>query len=205
MVTLLCNSFGGSVVFVFYTPLFAPLCLLSLMGACLLVTGLGAHIVWLHCHYSEHLGYDNDVASIVRFFSLSGALYLAVSLHLASRLWQQAVLGLVLIGAVCFSLRIGRKVALEEATPKSVSPFGPESYAEYVKGEHWARTRQRALERAGHRCQVCNADTQPLHVHHRTYKRLGREMDCDLTVLCSECHALFHQHRDSLQSGDARL
>lgn len=62
---------------------------------------------------------------------------------------------------------------------------------EYLRSPHWRSTRLGALERAGHRCQVCNA-AQRLDVHHRTYERLGRERPEDLTVLCRTCHETFH-------------
>jgi len=67
-------------------------------------------------------------------------------------------------------------------------------YAEYLKSRHWQRQRKEALERAGHRCQVCNVDELPLEVHHRTYERLGREVPDDLFVLCEVCHGIFSKH-----------
>lgn len=67
-------------------------------------------------------------------------------------------------------------------------------YDKYLKTPHWAEKRKGALERAGSRCQVCNAEDVRLNVHHRTYARLGFEMDQDLTVLCDECHGIFHGH-----------
>ena len=62
---------------------------------------------------------------------------------------------------------------------------------EYLQSDHWRKVREAALNRAGHRCQVCNG-THILDVHHRTYERLGREEPGDLTVLCRRCHGLFH-------------
>lgn len=65
-------------------------------------------------------------------------------------------------------------------------------YATYLRTRHWQRMREVALRRAEHRCQVCNA-SKNLHVHHRTYERCpGNERATDLTVLCSDCHALYH-------------
>lgn len=61
----------------------------------------------------------------------------------------------------------------------------------YLRSDHWRETRLAALERAEHRCQVCNRDGS-LDVHHRTYERLGEERPADLTVLCRACHSLFH-------------
>lgn len=64
-------------------------------------------------------------------------------------------------------------------------------YAEYLKTGHWQEVRKAALERADHRCQLCNA-TENLNVHHRTYERRGAERDSDVTVLCKPCHERFH-------------
>lgn len=64
-------------------------------------------------------------------------------------------------------------------------------YAEYLKSPHWVETRRGALERACHRCQLCNTKSR-LHVHHRTYERLGHEDATDLTVLCRGCHEKHH-------------
>lgn len=67
-------------------------------------------------------------------------------------------------------------------------------YDEYIKSDLWKERAAQARKRAGHRCQVCNTNNARLHVHHRTYERLGHEDDMDLTVLCENCHRLFHQH-----------
>lgn len=66
-------------------------------------------------------------------------------------------------------------------------------YREYLKTDWWKTRRERALQLAGHRCQVCNSAQGP-NVHHRTYERLGHERDADLLVLCESCHKLFHQN-----------
>lgn len=68
------------------------------------------------------------------------------------------------------------------------------AYDEYLRTGHWARTRQEVLERAGNACQTCSS-TRRLQVHHRTYDRRGNELPEDLTVLCDDCHATFHEHR----------
>lgn len=66
-------------------------------------------------------------------------------------------------------------------------------YADYLLTEHWQKMRLEALERASHRCQVCNSSTT-LNVHHRTYERRGNELTEDLIVLCQSCHQLFHDN-----------
>jgi hypothetical protein len=68
------------------------------------------------------------------------------------------------------------------------------SYGAYLRSEHWKSVRAAALERAGHRCQLCNSPDR-LEVHHRTYERRGRERPTDVTVLCDECHARHHGKR----------
>lgn len=66
-------------------------------------------------------------------------------------------------------------------------------YQEYLQGAHWKQVRQQALEYAAHRCQICYRQDQTLHVHHRTYERLGAEFLSDLTVLCHLCHERHHK------------
>jgi hypothetical protein len=63
-------------------------------------------------------------------------------------------------------------------------------YYAYIKSDAWKRRADAAKDRAGWRCQVCYSDGL-LDAHHRTYDRLGNEMDSDITVLCRECHKLY--------------
>lgn len=65
----------------------------------------------------------------------------------------------------------------------------PVAYADYIRSSRWARNpaRLEELRRAGYRCRICYSD-QRLTVHHRTYRRLGRERASDLTTLCQDCH-----------------
>jgi hypothetical protein len=64
-------------------------------------------------------------------------------------------------------------------------------YATYIQSAEWRIVADRALARAGHKCQVCSSIRQ-LNVHHNTYERVGCELDTDLCVLCRPCHELFH-------------
>lgn len=64
-------------------------------------------------------------------------------------------------------------------------------YKDYLQTDHWRGLRKRALDRAKHRCQVCNQSAR-LEVHHRTYKNRGAESLADLVVLCERCHETFH-------------
>lgn len=64
-------------------------------------------------------------------------------------------------------------------------------YREYLNSPHWQRMREVALNRAGHKCQICGC-THNLKVHHNTYDRRGHEALTDLVVLCGRCHSKFH-------------
>ena len=66
-------------------------------------------------------------------------------------------------------------------------------YEEYLKTSHWRDdVRPAALERAGHKCQLCGGRDATLHVHHNTYENLGHELPADIVVLCENCHRRFH-------------
>ncbi len=70
-----------------------------------------------------------------------------------------------------------------------------QSYQDYLESGRWKHKRDQARERAGHRCQVCNAKGPILDTHHRTYERIGNELPEDLIVLCRPCHDTFHEQR----------
>lgn len=70
-------------------------------------------------------------------------------------------------------------------------------YDEYLQSPEWKAKRDQAHELAKHRCQLCNSPER-LHVHHRTYERIGQEDPTDLTVLCDRCHANFHDVAEAL-------
>src|SRR5207247_2309032 len=64
------------------------------------------------------------------------------------------------------------------------------SYQEYLQTDEWKTRRLGCLKRDGYRCRVCNG-TENLEVHHRTYERIGQELEDDLTTLCESCHAIY--------------
>lgn len=78
-----------------------------------------------------------------------------------------------------------------------------EAYTAYINSPLWRARRRRALEIAGNRCQfeilqpgstslVRCPSSALLSVHHKTYERLGQELDEDLEVLCWFHHQLEH-------------
>jgi hypothetical protein len=69
------------------------------------------------------------------------------------------------------------------------------AYENYLQSAAWRLTRNAKLRDAGYRCQRCPS-RRNLHVHHRSYERLGHELPEDLEVLCEQCHR--GEHRQQL-------
>lgn len=95
------------------------------------------------------------------------------------------------IAADSFFKSVDAKVGLEWFLEGQYRNHMP--YKDYLKTDWWKEVREAALERANHRCQVCNGTRGGLNVHHRTYERRGFENPEDVIVLCRDCHALFHK------------
>lgn len=94
-----------------------------------------------------------------------------------------------------------REIVHRRQVPADTAKRGPQSptinlrtmpYDAYLRTDHWQRVRKAAIERADHRCQLCNAKAK-LEVHHRTYERRGCERDNDVIALCANCHEEFHK------------
>jgi hypothetical protein len=79
-----------------------------------------------------------------------------------------------------------------DVTPEIRAADAPSSYQAYLNSPTWRMTRNRALKLAGYRCSRCPSK-RDLNVHHRTYERLGAELDTDLEVLCFTCHNGHHR------------
>lgn len=65
-------------------------------------------------------------------------------------------------------------------------------YEEYLKTDHWKQVRTKAVRRALYRCELCGAGGI-LHVHHKSYERLGCEDERDVIALCPSCHETEHK------------
>lgn len=95
----------------------------------------------------------------------------------------------------------------QKPTAERVAELRAMAYDDYLASSEWQATRQRALTRAGHRCQVCGRRSR-LNVHHNDYARRGAEEDRDLIVLCGGedgCHALYHHAGRLAQATGGRL
>lgn len=71
------------------------------------------------------------------------------------------------------------------------------SYADYLRGNHWQAFRAAWVPRRTRNgravCEFCLAGHLRLDLHHRTYKRLGRERLNDVVLICSDCHGRVHR------------
>lgn len=68
------------------------------------------------------------------------------------------------------------------------------SYPAYLNTNHWDLKKQELAISLGPlvpRCKLCKKEGK-LSVHHKTYKRIGREMCTDLIYLCQPCHTALH-------------
>jgi len=74
-------------------------------------------------------------------------------------------------------------------------------YAEYLRSHEWKAKKALALDCHGRKCADCGA-TEPLEVHHVTYKRLGREKLKDLLILCAACHRIRHENKPEVVTTD---
>jgi len=60
-------------------------------------------------------------------------------------------------------------------------------YKKYLQTEEWKTKADACKELANYKCNRCD-NTTNLHAHHKTYDRVGEELQEDLECLCSECH-----------------
>jgi hypothetical protein len=84
----------------------------------------------------------------------------------------------------------------------AVQKLGYANYEEYLKSDHWQDIRRRWRETYGYRCPC--GSTLFLHLHHKTYKRLGKEELEDLIYLCRSCHHKEHRKKKPAPSLQAR-
>jgi len=65
------------------------------------------------------------------------------------------------------------------------------NYEAYIASKAWKRMRSKYEAKYPKRCYICDG-REKIHLHHKTYKRLGKERLGDLVWLCEECHAIIH-------------
>lgn len=69
---------------------------------------------------------------------------------------------------------------------------GYATYQAYLNSAHWKSVRVATLERYEGKCALNINHDDAIHIHHRTYERLGEELPEDVIPLCASCHAKFH-------------
>ena len=71
-----------------------------------------------------------------------------------------------------------------------------EDYKKYMGSKDWVEKKLWILEKRGNSCEVCHTIGEvrnPIQVHHNNYENVGSEGLEDLSVLCRDCHWLFHE------------
>ena len=66
-------------------------------------------------------------------------------------------------------------------------------YQDYLTTKHWTALKKVIKEQYSNACSLCTS-SENLHVHHRSYERIGREFWGDVILLCAKCHELFHKN-----------
>jgi 5-methylcytosine-specific restriction endonuclease McrA len=66
-------------------------------------------------------------------------------------------------------------------------------YLRCMASPQWEARRSAYFAKHRKRCAACGSKDD-VQLHHRTYERMGRELDADLCPLCQRCHASVHDH-----------
>jgi phage terminase large subunit GpA-like protein len=71
--------------------------------------------------------------------------------------------------------------------------LGFNNYNEYLRSDHWNKIKRkyRMSRKRPQHCWCCGSKNN-LQLHHKTYKRLGKEKLNDLLLICDECHSQLH-------------
>ena len=69
---------------------------------------------------------------------------------------------------------------------------GQGKYKRYIASQEWVDRKDqfRASHSTG-RCEICYTKSN-LIIHHHNYRRVSRELDSDLALLCKGCHHSVH-------------
>ena len=71
--------------------------------------------------------------------------------------------------------------------------FRPD-YHRYIRSRRWRRKARKIRVRDNWTCADCGE--HGWEVHHRTYARLGYELNADLVTLCRGCHQSRHDRNE---------
>lgn len=73
-------------------------------------------------------------------------------------------------------------------------------YQEYLKSDHWQKFRAKMFSKKP-KCRFCKSK-KFLHIHHLTYKNVGRETEKDVVIVCRVHH--FELHRGIISMSDLK-
>ena len=80
------------------------------------------------------------------------------------------------------------------------------TYNKYLKSPHWysLKIRFRKSSYCKNQCWICGSK-QNINIHHKTYRRIGKEWVSDLIELCRTCHKEVHEVEKSNTARQFRL
>lgn len=82
-------------------------------------------------------------------------------------------------------------------------------YTQYLSTQHWKNKRVETAEKFNHTCARCSGIFESgYHIHHNSYKRIGKEKGNDLAFYCHRCHTIIHlkkQARKDFNKGYSNL
>ena len=86
----------------------------------------------------------------------------------------------------------------ERSTP-STTEFLQNDYVDYLKSNTWQGLRERAVTRANHKCELCQAPYEVVH-HIKNPKKYEEDDLGNLLVVCGSCYGKFHRLRNQPES-----
>lgn len=98
-----------------------------------------------------------------------------------------------------------KSMRITEQKPRTLKITSPDgtvrtevyrSHAAYMRSSWWRHRKARYWENHTRRCAACanrGSTKKPIHLHHKTYVRMGGELDEDLCGLCEGCHNRTHK------------
>jgi hypothetical protein len=72
-------------------------------------------------------------------------------------------------------------------SPKAGAIMAVDDYRRALRSPYWRALRKRLLPK-DNACSNCGQCQHVLELHHKTYERLGQELDDDVVFLCPLCH-----------------
>ena len=97
------------------------------------------------------------------------------------------------------TLKISQKIKpkpFQEVFEKNEVLNNKENHKLYIGSGIWKRKRKYILNKRGKKCEICtytSNESSEFHVHHKTYRRWGKENQTDLQLLCINCHHSLHK------------